>query len=245
MPIARGLPRIAARDGFRRRRAIPSQRQGLSHTAQAAAGKGRGLKNPSNLGLRKAIPDKGVSWGLQTAVLGGIQGCMEVTVELTEEATSGPTDRKPNPNEFKEGAGNPASMPNRLIRKAALEAAQREVEELRLRLAAMEEAQGERDADWGVVTASRMRKVMGQREEADCGPTEKRLREWLVKDVKGFMAAADAREKEERGDAERDRELAELREKVRVFEQRDRAASGRSDEGMERVDEVLGRILGC
>lgn len=54
------------------------------------------------------------------------------------------------------------------------------------------------DVEGGVVTAERMRKVMAQDSSIDVGPTEKRLREWLDRDVKGYMTAADEREKEER-----------------------------------------------
>lgn len=42
--------------------------------------------------------------------------------------------------------------------------------------------------DDGVVDAAKMRKVWGQGRLVDRGPTERRLREWLTKDPKGYNA---------------------------------------------------------
>ena len=93
-----------------------------------------------------------------------------------------------------------------------------ELEFLRVRVAELEQRERDReaaaadvDAEGGQVTAARMRKVLGQDPVLDAGPTEKRLREWLVKDVSKFEQRAREMEAEENGVAELEAENERLR----------------------------------
>lgn len=65
--------------------------------------------------------------------------------------------------------------------------------------------------DDGVVTVFRMRKVLGQPSDLDAGPTEKRLRDMLVKGVAPYLAKIEELEAKEGKESRREAELARLR----------------------------------
>ena len=100
----------------------------------------------------------------------------------------------------------------------------------------------EPDSKGGIVTAARMRKVLAQPKVMDCSPTERELRKWLDKDVKGYLQAADDRERQERGDGERDAELKRLRAEVAESSRRSERVP---DEGSARAEELILRTLRC
>lgn len=95
----------------------------------------------------------------------------------------------------------------------------------------------EEDAVPGVVTLEVMRKVLGQSSQLDRGSVERRLREWLKKEPKGYIEAIDARERESSGAAEREAELECLR--AEVAELRARESASAEDGGTERVRKLI------
>lgn len=99
-------------------------------------------------------------------------------------------------------------------------------------------------SDDGVVTPTLMRKVLGQSHRIDKGPTEKRLREWLVKDPKGFIAAAEDRERQESEDATLRATVKEQRDEVERLAARVREleASSLAVEDAAAV-EIVDRLL--
>lgn len=131
----------------------------------------------------------------------------EATVDSTASSTESP---RPNAGHLKKGSANAASGLNRLIRKKVLEDLRAENDALRQSEADRLRMESERDQDGGSVTSERMRRVLAQMPEADCGPTDSRLREWLSKDVKGYLAAANDKERVEKGDAELKARIATL-----------------------------------
>lgn len=144
-----------------------------------------------------------------------------------------PNDPPPSP------PGDESPLSREYWRKRAAE-----IPILKVRIADLEAALAERVGDDAEgITASRMKKVLNQRPEMDSGPLEERIREWLSKDVKGFEAAIEEKERKVRGDAERDAELVALRAKVAAFEKAKSASSG-SDAGSEKVLVLLGSWLG-
>ena len=96
------------------------------------------------------------------------------------------------------------------------------------------------DAEGGRITAARMRKVLAQNKAQDVGPTERRLREWLVKDAKGFIAAADEKERVEKGDADLLARAEAAEARVRELES---LATGGVDHGSNRVLTKLDAFL--
>lgn len=103
--------------------------------------------------------------------------------------------------------------------------------------------------DDGVVTAAKMRKVLGQNEGMDRGPTEKRLREWLKKDVAKYQAEIERRDDAETKRGEMAAENAVLKERVADLEAQlevmhsVRAEKGEVDDGTKRALEKIERIL--
>src|SRR5258707_193006 len=93
-----------------------------------------------------------------------------------------PKRKRGNPNLRKGGPSlNPSGKP-KAVDRIELEALRARVEEFERIEAARVLAEAARDSEGGQVTAARMRKVLGQDSVMDCGPTERRLREWLTKD---------------------------------------------------------------
>ena len=102
--------------------------------------------------------------------------------------------------------------------------------------------------DDGVITAEKMRKVLGQGKNIDRGPTEARLREWLDKDVKGYQGKIEDLEagelKESKGAAamavllEQNAELRAENERLKA----ERASGGR-DAGSARAMALIDAIL--
>lgn len=111
----------------------------------------------------------------------------------------------PGPAPAGRGEGKPFgegdSNPNSSARRQTLQAENRElrarVAELEGLLAARERAEADRDPEGGVVTAVRMRKVLGQPAGADAGPTEQVLRVWLEKNPRDYIRAAEEKEEKE------------------------------------------------
>lgn len=102
--------------------------------------------------------------------------------------------------------------------------------------------------DDGVVTAEKMRKVLGQTESSDKGPTERRLRDMLVKGVAPFLAKIDEldgrEERESKREAESARlraENAELKAEMSRLKREDETIG--EDPGAARADALLDRIL--
>ena len=103
-----------------------------------------------------------------------------------------------------------------------------------------------RDADGGVVTSVRMRKILGQEAVLDVGPTERSLRVFLERDFFRYEGRMRELEAVERGQVEKDAELVELRLEVKELRAaRDSArevaevADGGSDRARELIDSCL------
>lgn len=105
-------------------------------------------------------------------------------------------------------------------------------------------------SDDGIVTLAKMRKVFGQNARIDRGPTERRLREMLKKDVKGYVAKMDAWEAEEGASSKRElervaevdrlrEECEELRAKVAALE----PVAGGPDRGTDAAMDALRAFL--
>jgi hypothetical protein len=94
------------------------------------------------------------------------------------------------------------------------------------RLQAIAEAAADRDD--GVITAARMKKVIGQRPEEDSGPTERGLRKFMEKDYRAYLE-----------------DMAKFAERERVAGLEARAADETlpRDEGEERVAEAVRELL--
>ena len=140
---------------------------------------------------------------------------------------------------------NPSGKPKAVDRE--------ELESLRERVAELEQRERDREAaaaeaEAGGVTASRMWKVMGQDPVMDVGPTERRLRDWLVKDVKGFESRARELQAAEEGVAELKSEADSLRAEKGEWERREKERGAvkveTRDEGYERALAMLHTILG-
>jgi hypothetical protein len=153
------------------------------------------------------------------------------------DTTTEPTS--PTRNKLPTGDANPNSKAARLIRNAEFEELRADRDRLKARLDAIEAAEGDVDEQGGVLNAARMRKVLGQRLEADRGPTEKELREMLVKSPKDFIAAMEDRERAES-------DVAELREKVKALEVENdslRPKPAGPDKGTAKAREVIENLL--
>jgi hypothetical protein len=116
------------------------------------------------------------------------------------------------------------------------------VAELEERERIREEAVADVDVQAGVVTAERMRRLLSQNPEADCGPTEKILREMLTNSPAAFIKQMEERERNERGVAAMEAENARLRDEVKALNEKYAPPTGR-DEGTERARAVLDRLL--
>lgn len=105
------------------------------------------------------------------------------------------------------------------------------------------------EPDDGLVTAEKMRKVLGQDPQMDSGPTEKVLRQMLAKGHKSYLEKID--ELDGRADRERAREqeLGELRARnAELLAENERlkvqhVTGEGSDDGAKRARELIGRIL--
>lgn len=101
--------------------------------------------------------------------------------------------------------------------------------------------------DDGVVDAGRMRKVLGQDPAHDVGPTEKRLREWLLKDAKGYLAKVEALDGAEGRESALRSEVAGLRARVAELEERLRVRAEEKslgvDAGAARAEALIEKIL--
>ena len=142
---------------------------------------------------------------------------------------------------------NPSGKP-KAVDQEELESLRERVAELEQRERDREAAAAEVDGEGGQVTAPRMRKVLGQDPVLDVGPTEQRLREWLVKDVSKFEQRAREMEAEENAIAELKAETGRLRAENTEWKSRE-AERGASkvetrDEGSERALAMLHTILG-
>ena len=155
----------------------------------------------------------------------------------------------------KRGRGNPNMRPGvpSVNPSGKPRAADREeLELLRARVAELEQRERDRetaalDAETGGVTAARMWKVMGQDPVMDLGATERRLRDWLVKDVKGFESRARELQAEEEGVAELKGEVDSLRAEKAKWERQEAERGAEKaetrDEGSERALAILASIL--
>lgn len=136
-----------------------------------------------------------------------------------------PNDPPPPPP----GDGNP--LTREYWRKRAAE-----IPILKVRIADLEAALVERVGDDAEgITASRMKKVLNQRPEADSGPLEERIREWLSKDVKGFEAAIEEKEEKASGHAELRAENADLKDELETL----RPKRSGPDKGAAKTRELL------
>lgn len=154
-----------------------------------------------------------------------------------------PKRKRGNPNLRK---GGPSLNPSGKAKPVD----QIELETLRARVAELEAKERARelaavDSAGGMVTAARMRKVLGQDPVMDCGPTEERLREWLNKDFAKYETRARELEAEEceleeiKSDNMRlADENAELRKRLEV-----NSAEEREDKGSARARALIERIL--
>lgn len=133
-------------------------------------------------------------------------------------------------------------------------AVSRELVALRKRVAEYEVQEAARlvaAADDGVVTAAKMRKVMGQDAVMDSGPTERRLREWLDRGIEKFDARVRELEAEEAGiegmrvaNAVQKKRIAELEGEVDASVKRLREMEGTGeDHGSAKAREMIVRIL--
>lgn len=128
---------------------------------------------------------------------------------------------------------------------------QEEMESLRERVAELEQrardaAALEVDAGGGVITSERMRKVWRQDGVMDVGPTERRLREWLTKDVSKYEERMRELQAEEEGIAEMRAELVRLRAENaewRAKKEREAADEESEDEGTARALALMDSIL--
>jgi hypothetical protein len=157
---------------------------------------------------------------------------------------------------YKRGRGNPNMKPGvssvnpsgepKAVDREELESFREHVAELAQRERVREAAALE--AESGGVTSSRMWKVMGQDPVMDVGPTERRLRDWLVKDVKGFESRARELQAEEEGVAELKSEVEILRAERAERERREAERVAEKvearDAGSERALAMLHTILG-
>jgi cell division protein FtsB len=180
---------------------------------------------------------------LEILEFAAVHDTMGIMTEPTGD-TAGTTtvQRADHATRLKSGPANPASRSSRMIRKAELDQLREERDALQTRLDAIETAKGDLDAQGGILNAARMRKVIGQRPEADCGPLERTLREWLQKSPKDFIGAMEERERGERGVAAMEAENARLRDEVKALNEKYAPPTGR-DEGSERARAVLDRLL--
>ena len=158
-----------------------------------------------------------------------------------------PPKRKPgNPNLRKGGPSLNPSGKAKPVDQLEVESLRARVAELEARERARESA--EADSAGGVVTAARMRKVLGQDPPMDCGPTEQRLREWLEKGVGPFVSKIRELEAEERAIAGEGAEFSRVKERLAEVEEElgrlkaKRPASAR-DEGSARAEALIDRIL--
>ena len=159
----------------------------------------------------------------------------------------------------KRGRGNPnmragvssvnPSGKQKAVDREELESLRERVAELEQRERDREAAAAEVDGEGGQVTAPRMRKVLGQDPVLDVGPTEQRLREWLVKDVSKFEQRVREMEAEENGVAEVKAENGRLRAETAEWKAREAKRGAAKvetrDEGYERALAMLHTILGC
>lgn len=164
--------------------------------------------------------------------------------ELPNASPTEPVEAKPrrkgNPNMVK---GGPSVNPEGGRRKVDYE----ELKLLRVRVAEYEDRERAREAaavelDSGVITSAKMRKVLGQLEVTDAGATERRLREWLQKDVAKYEARARELEAEEGKRAGEAARLEELKLRVAELEGEKKAAKSVSPERDEGSAYVLGMI---
>jgi hypothetical protein len=108
----------------------------------------------------------------------------------------------------------------------------------------------ERDPEGGVVTAARMRRVMGQGKADDMGPTEKVLRKWLDRDPKGFTQEIDRKARAEAEGvsaadtgkvalAAANARIADLERKVAELESPPEVVDAGSDRAIAQVKKLL------
>lgn len=137
------------------------------------------------------------------------------------------------------GDDNPSSYKSLQSRVKELEA---ENEHLKSKLDQLTAALAdERTGEDEGISASRMRKVMNQRPEADAGPLEERIREWLTRDVKGFDAAMEEKEERTAGHAamaERNKAL-----ESRITSLMESTTSAGPDGGAAAARELIERCL--
>lgn len=147
-----------------------------------------------------------------------------------------------NPNLRK---GGPSLNPSGKAKPAdqlELETLPARVAELEAREQARESASA--DPAGGVVTAARMRKVLGQDPVMDCGPTEQRLREWLTKDVARYESRTRELEAEEKDIAGIRAHNVRLEEENAALKERlARHEEEHTDEGAARARALIDRIL--
>jgi len=122
---------------------------------------------------------------------------------------------------------------------------------LQLKIKALEEERSallarlgmDRDAEDGVITAERMRRILGQHAESDYGPTEKVLREMLSSNPASYLKRVEELERAERGDAEMEAEMIRLRARVEELERRHEPKASGPDEGTAAALLVIQRCL--
>lgn len=184
-------------------------------------------------GALRAAGGAGRSWGLQAVQVMGIVSLMESVVSPdsgplipcvpSEVPAVAPPKRKKGPP----GRYVPVPVHNALKAEiAALRAAEAEREALAA------------DVDGGEITAVAMRKVAGQNPVSDTGPTERLLRAWLERDVKGFEARMRELAAEERNSAAQEEELDRLRLEVAELRGKQAEAGGRC-----AADDLVDSIL--
>lgn len=160
--------------------------------------------------------------------------------ELTENPTGGGSEKRrggPPETLIPSGDANPNSNAGRAKAAARIRELEAEVKTLHERIAALEGREG---LEVVPVTPELMQRVFGQRPEQDVGPTEQRLREWLVRDPKAFLADIRARERERSDQGDQEKELADLRREVGELR---KVKGGRSDEGTARAVALIDKIL--
>jgi hypothetical protein len=159
-----------------------------------------------------------------------------------------PTWPRRQSSKFHRLAVSSAESPSLNPSGKAKPADQMEWESLRVRVAELEARERAResaavDSAGGVVTAARMRKVLGQDPVLDCGPTEQRLREWLSKDVAKYETHVRELEAKEGDSAALKAENVRLEQEIAELRKQSAPEDAEDDQGSARATALIDRIF--
>lgn len=142
---------------------------------------------------------------------------------------------------------NPDGKAGKRVPIAEFNAMKKERDALLAEKRLREEQEADRDPEGGAVSSTRMRKVLSQEPSQDVGPTERRLREWLVKDVKGYLVKIEELEEAEAGRERLRADLAIAKERLATAEEKLREKEAERadgvDGGEERAKVLVDRLL--